>query len=324
MKKEKNGICSSVNKASWEILAGDEKIVARLGVDYTEKNLPAVGDNLIYFTDEYGIHYITSILPRKNELFRIITRTKRKQMLAVNIDIVFIVTSMNDEFNIGRLERFAIIANLPHARTCFILTKKDLCADPDSFLAKMKERFPDAHILPTNALAAEGVEDLLNWWKAGERAVFIGSSGVGKSTFINALAGSYIAETGEIRESDSKGRHTTTTRNMFKIADNRLVIDTPGIREVGTSSYDEYEGVKAVFEKIAYLERECKYSNCKHISEDGCAIKEALENEEITYEELHRYNLFNTEKKSKKEKEEFKQVGTNRRYRKNVSKKKQR
>lgn len=291
--------CSSVNRTNWEIVSEDGKHQAQLDRQYNEKSLPVVGDDVYAYFDEWGNCYISSIGERKNLLSR--TNNGSKQPIASNIDIVFVVSSMNNEFNIGKLERFAIIGNVPNSRLCFILTKKDLCDFPSAFVDLVKHRFPNNMVFATDAINNDGVDEILNHWREGEVAIFIGSSGVGKSTIINAFAKREIMKTGAIREKDSKGKHTTTSRNLFYLDNNRVVIDTPGVRAVGVSTLDNDDGIKEIFNEIIELEGQCRYSNCSHTHEKDCAVKEALNEGILTQDLLDRYLKFKRKEKSRKE-----------------------
>jgi len=291
--------CSSVNRNNWELNDGKNKYIAQIDKNYDKFYLPIVGDNVEAYIDEWDNCYITTIKERKNLLSR--RNNGNKQSIAANIDVVFIVSSMNNEFNIAKLERFAIIGNVPNSRLCFILTKKDLCVDPELFINIVKERFPNNLVFATDATRNDGIAPILENWHEGEVAIFIGSSGVGKSTIINAIAEKELMKTGTIREKDSKGKHTTTSRNLFYIDNNRIVIDTPGVRAVGVSSLENDDGIKAIFNEIIELERECKYTDCSHTHENDCAIKEAINKGVITEELLNRYLKFKRKEISRKQ-----------------------
>jgi len=299
MKKEFVAKCSSVNRNNWELNDGVNKYLAQIDKSYDKYSLPIVGDNVEAYIDEWNNCYITTVKERKNMLSR--RNNGSKQPIASNIDVVFVVTSMNNEFNIAKLERFAIIGNVPDSRLCFILTKKDLCVDPELFINIVKERFPNNLVFATDATRNDGIAPILENWAEGEVAIFIGSSGVGKSTIINAIAERELMKTGAIREKDSKGKHTTTSRNLFYIENNRIVIDTPGVRGVGVSSLENEDGIKAIFSEIIELEHECKYDDCSHTHENHCAIKSAIEKGIITEELLNRYLKFKRKEKSRKQ-----------------------
>lgn len=299
MEQKMCGKCSCVQKNVWEINLDDMTIDAQISREYNNKRLPAVGDNVYMHKDSYGNYLIDDVFNVKNELFRI--NKGKKQVFASNIDIVFVVSSMNNEFNVGKIERFMIIGDIPNAKRVIILSKKDLCSAPELFVEVVKSRFPNTEVIVTNALEGDGIEQVKNVWGRGEAAIFIGSSGVGKSTLINALANESIMKTGAIREKDDKGRHTTTTRNLFVLRDGRIVIDTPGVRSIGVSIDENQDGIQEVFERIIEIEKQCRFANCTHKNPKGCAILKAIEDGTIDKSEYERYVKFKKKEASRRE-----------------------
>lgn len=296
------GKCSLIQRSLWEINSNGQIYSAQIDKTFSQ-DLPCVGDDVKARVDEYGKIYITEVGKRKNELFRF--KDGKKQNIASNIDVVFVVSSMNNEFNIRKIERFAIIGKIPNSRLCFILTKKDLCENPEEFAIKVKNRFPNCEVVVTSALENDGLEAVLRLWNQGETAIFIGSSGVGKSTLINALAKKELMKTGEIRKVDDKGRHTTTTRSLFVIEGGRIVIDTPGVRSVGVSEEENSEGVENIFSEIIEIEQECRFNNCDH-SEGaiGCAIRKAINEGVISEDFLSSYLKYKKKENSRRQKKE--------------------
>lgn len=278
---------SSVNRKDWELLTEDGKYVrAFINRLYKGGSLPIVGDKVEYETDEYNNNFIISKEKRNNMLKRFYNGQEQK--IASNIDIVFIVSSMNKEFSLEKLERFAILGKVDKARICFILTKKDLAPNYLDYEIQIYNRFPNANVISVNALDVNEVNSIKNLWSPGETAIFIGASGVGKSTIINSLLNKEVMKTGAIRESDSKGRHTTTARHLLLDEDGRIIIDTPGIRAVQITN-DNF-GAKDVFENIAELEKKCYYSDCSHKkNEKGCAVWEAIRKGKLKREDYERY-----------------------------------
>lgn len=285
----------SVNKNNWNVLFNNENVTATIRKKKNRDELPVVGDYVIINKDEYDNYTIEEIVNRKNTLKKLsIDRTTEKykngkeQILASNVDIVFIVTSLNNDFNIARLERLVLLGNKANSKIAFILTKSDLCSikDRENYRKIIEDRF-NYPVFIISSYNKEGIDDLKSVWKENETAVFIGSSGVGKSTLINTLLDNSEIRTNDIRHKDDKGKHTTTSRNLYILKDSRIVIDEPGIRSV--ASNDMNSDLNVVFSKIIELSKECKYTTCTHENIKVCRILQAIENGEISQEEFNRY-----------------------------------
>lgn len=285
----------SVNKNNWNVLFNNENVTATIRKKKNRDELPVVGDYVIINKDEYDNYTIEEIVNRKNTLKKLsIDRTTEKykngkeQILASNVDIVFIVTSLNNDFNIARLERLVLLGNKANSKIAFILTKSDLCSikDRENYRKIIEDRF-NYPVFIISSYNKEGIDDLKSVWKENETAVFIGSSGVGKSTLINTLLDNSEIKTNDIRHKDDKGKHTTTSRNLYILKDSRIVIDEPGIRSV--ASNDMSSDLNVVFSKIIELSKECKYTTCTHENIKVCRILQAIENGEISQEEFNRY-----------------------------------
>lgn len=285
----------SVNKNNWNVLFNNENVTATIRKKKNRDELPVVGDYVIINKDEYDNYTIEEIVNRKNTLKKLsIDRTTEKykngkeQILASNVDIVFIVTSLNNDFNIARLERLVLLGNKANSKIAFILTKSDLCSikDRENYRKIIEERF-NYPVFIISSYNKEGIDDLKSVWKENETAVFIGSSGVGKSTLINTLLDNSEIKTNDIRHKDDKGKHTTTSRNLYILNDSRIVIDEPGIRSV--ASNDMSSDLNVVFSKIIELSKECKYTTCTHENIKVCRILQAIENGEISQKEFNRY-----------------------------------
>ena len=285
----------SVNKNNWNVLFNNENIIATIRKKKNRDELPVVGDYVIINKDEYDNYTIEKIVNRKNTLKKLsVDRTTEKykngkeQILASNVDIVFIVTSLNNDFNIARLERLVLLGNKANSKIAFILTKSDLCSlkDRENYKKIIEDRF-NYPVFIISSYNKEGIDDLKSVWKENETAVFIGSSGVGKSTLINTLLDNDEIKTNDIRHKDDKGKHTTTSRNLYVLKDSRIVIDEPGIRSV--VSNDMNSDLNVVFSKIIELSKECKYTTCTHENIKVCRILQAIENGEISQEEFNRY-----------------------------------
>ena len=285
----------SVNKNNWIILLNNESVIATIRKKKNHDELPVVGDYVIINKDEYDNYTIEKIVNRKNTIKKLsVDRTTEKykngkeQILASNVDIVFIVTSLNNDFNIARLERLVLLGNKANSKIAFILTKSDLCSlkDRENYKKIIEDRF-NYPVFIISSYNKEGIDDLKSVWKENETAVFIGSSGVGKSTLINTLLDNNEIKTNDIRHKDDKGKHTTTSRNLYVLKDSRIVIDEPGIRSV--VSNDMNSDLNVVFSKIIELSKECKYTTCTHENIKVCRILQAIENGEISEEEFNRY-----------------------------------
>lgn len=285
----------SVNKNNWNVLFNNENIIATIRKKKNHDELPVVGDYVIINKDEYDNYTIDKIVNRKNTLKKLsVDRTNEKykngkeQILASNVDIVFIVTSLNNDFNIARLERLVLLGNKANSKIAFILTKSDLCSlkDRENYKKIIEDRF-DYPVFIISSYNKEGIDDLKSVWKENETAVFIGSSGVGKSTLINTLLDNDEIKTNDIRHKDDKGKHTTTSRNLYVLKDSRIVIDEPGIRSVISNDMDS--DLNVVFNKIIELSKECKYTTCTHQNIKVCRILQAIENGEISEKEFDRY-----------------------------------
>ncbi|HCL01598.1 MAG TPA: ribosome small subunit-dependent GTPase A [Lachnoclostridium phytofermentans] len=241
-----------------------------------------VGD-FLSCEESYGQLYVTEIVRRRNMVGRL--QSGRMQGLAANVDVVFIVTSANQDFNLARLERYYIIAKESRAKVCFVLSKIDLSEKYNELASAITNRFPNCFIEKTSIQSGE--VELFAHWDEGETAVFLGSSGVGKSSLINYMLSGNVIKTKDIRENDGRGRHTTTARHMYILPNNRVVIDTPGLRSVGISA--KADTLDELFPEIKELETKCKYRDCSHQREPGCAICQALDSDELDYERYLRY-----------------------------------
>lgn len=292
--ENKIGRIISVNKTNWNLIYNNEIYVGIINNSYQSETYPVVGDYVVIDIDDYLNCIIKSIYERKNYISKLSVdksqekyRKGKEQILASNIDIVFIVTSLNNDFNIARLERMVLVGLNGKTKIAFILTKSDLCSyeEKEKYKNMILNRFNYPVFIVSSHLN-EGIEEIKSIWQVNETAVFIGSSGVGKSTLINHLIGEDKIKTKSIRCKDDRGRHTTTSRNLYILKDNRVVIDEPGIRSVALN--DDYD-LNQIFSKISELETECKYTTCTHENSNGCAVIEAINNGIITLEELNRY-----------------------------------
>lgn len=218
---------------------------------------------------------VEDVLPRRTKVARKASGSDTvEQVLGANVDVLFLVQGLDRDFNIRRLERYMTIAWDSGAQPVVVLNKADLCNDLDARMAEANEVAGGAPVIPTSAASGEGVDALLAFLTPGKTAALIGSSGVGKSKLTNRLAGGAVRDVGAVREADGRGRHTTVGRELIRTPQGWLLMDLPGIREVQPSGGS---GVEQTFPDVEELIAQCRFSNCSHGSEPGCAIQEALE-----------------------------------------------
>lgn len=289
---------------------------------------PTAGDwVLVSLAESKDQGVIHALFPRFSRFSRKVPGvTAEEQILAANIDTVFLVTSLDADLSPRRVERYLSRVYDSGARPVILLTKSDLCEDILTKRAEIEAVAPDVPVLVLNGLTGEGVEDILGYLPFGKTGVLVGSSGVGKSTLLNRLLGSEVQDTGEVREGDSKGRHTTTHREMFLLPGGAWVIDNPGLREFQLWETDE--GIEEAFPDILALAVGCKFRNCLHETEPRCAVKKAVEDGVIpsarweSYEKLKKELAFLERRVTQKAKwESQKQLKATRKFLKKKSEK---
>lgn len=209
------------------------------------------------------------------------------QLIAANVDAAFIVCSLNDDFNLSRIERYLSLAHAADVEPVIVLTKSDLVDDPHVWLEKVREMDIRLSVVAINALHPDCVEVLSEWLREGKTAVILGSSGVGKSTLTNTLLGEQRQDTAGIRDDDDKGRHTTTSRSLVTIPTGGLILDTPGMRELQLA--DCHEGISSTFADIQALATACRFADCHHNGEPGCAVAAAVSAGELNPRRLSNY-----------------------------------
>jgi ribosome biogenesis GTPase / thiamine phosphate phosphatase len=265
------------------ILAGRLRHQAKSKAD-----LPAVGDWVEYEEQTHDTVRITRILPRKTKFSR---KTKghriEEQVLATNIDTVFLVSGLDQEFNPRRIERYLTLAVESHAEPVIILNKSDLHPDPEQIVQQIKKTVPDFPVFCLSAKKETGFAHLSTYLKFGDTIALIGSSGVGKSRILNVLAGKTVQKISDVHKATGEGRHTTTHRQLFRLPGGCMVIDTPGMREI--QIWLDEPSVKDAFPDIVELAQYCKFRNCMHEHEPGCTVRTAVHEGELDESRVKSY-----------------------------------
>src|SRR4051812_1932478 len=268
------------DRGSYHVLgtAGEQRaaVTGRLRFDAADDPaaFPAVGDWVVVEGGLAGDTVIHAVLARRSALVRQAAgRRTEAQIVGANLDVVFVVASLNGDLNIRRLERYVAAAWESGAEPIVLLSKADLGADVDAAIASVAGVAAGATVLVVSAFDGRGVDDVRARIGFGRTAAFVGSSGVGKSTLLNRLAGAEVAAVQAIREDDARGRHTTTRRQLHLLPGGGLILDTPGMREL---SLWDGDGLDRTFSDIDELVGTCRFGNCRHTGEPGCALAAAL------------------------------------------------
>ncbi len=257
---------------------------------------PVAGDLVEYQYNESGDSMILNTLERKTFIQRFDAWTaSNAQAIAANVDEIFILTSANHDFNLTRLHRYLAACRQGNAHCTIVITKADTAEKPEEYRQKVLQDMPDTDVILISAATGMGVEQVQKKMPKGSISVFLGSSGVGKSTLVNCLAGRQVMDVNGILEDDSKGRHTTTHRQMVFLDNGAMVIDVPGMRELAL--LDAEEGLQQTFASVADFEQMCRFSDCTHTSEPGCAVRAAIERGELNQAALQEYKNLQQEAK---------------------------
>jgi ribosome biogenesis GTPase len=265
--------------------------------DEAENTYPTVGDWVAIkplVGEKKGI--IHAVLPRKSKFSRKEAGERtEEQIVSANIDTVFIVSGLDGgrNFNVPRIERYLTLAWSSGAVPVIVLNKADLCSEADKFIRSVEDIAPGVFIQAVSAKEGTGLDPLRKYLFKGNTVAFLGSSGVGKSALINAFLGRAKQETGEVRQDDRMGKHTTTRRELILLPSGGIMIDTPGMREIQMwAGEDDLQGA---FQDIQALADECKFSDCKHDAEPGCAIKAAIEKGDLDNARFESYRKLQKE-----------------------------
>jgi ribosome biogenesis GTPase len=303
---------SQEHKSRYVILGEEGELSAEISGKFRHEALgksdfPAVGDWVaVRPRPDEGTGTIHAVLTRKSAFSRKVAgKETEEQVVAANIDTVFLVSGLDNEFNPRRIERYLTLAWECGANPVIVLNKSDLCEDIDSKVSELESISFGVPILTISARNKTGLDDLRNSLNNGMTAAFLGSSGVGKSTIINGLLGYERQFVNEVREDDSRGRHTTTFRELILIPEGGILVDTPGMREI--QLWGNESALSHAFDDVEEFASQCKYRDCSHNGEPGCAVEKALEDGSLdkkrwsNYQKLQKELRFLAVRQDKKE-----------------------
>lgn len=316
----------TTHKDRYEIVCNKGKAFAKIKrgcfYDNPDSIYPTTGDFVWIEWNDSGDSMICETIKRISSFSRTASSSDKvkemhnqhEQLVAANFDYVFIMQSLNNNFNTNRIERYLSLAWNSGGVPVIILTKSDLVSNVQDYIDEVESIAIGVDIHAVSCVIKEGLDDIKKYFSKGKTIVFLGSSGVGKSTLVNTLYGEEVMKTSEIREDDSRGRHTTTSRNLIMLSNGAMIIDTPGMRELGM--WDAESGISKTFQDIEDYMGLCKFSDCTHTNEPGCRILKAIEDGEIDRERFEQYlklqkeSQYNTnsEQYLREKKEKFKEI----------------
>lgn len=275
----------------------DSELIGNLRFTATSrKELPAVGDWVSISEYDENKALIHAVFPRKSIIERkAVGKLGQTQIIAANIDFGLIVQSVNRDFSINRLERYLTICNASKIEPIIVLSKVDLIEEQklEEIIAQVKGRIKNVTLFAISNQSQLGIDKLKSSFLKSHTYCLLGSSGVGKSTLINTLTGNSLMETGEISERIERGKHVTSNRELI-VLDSGMLIDNPGMREVGITNISD--GLEMTFDEILNLAQDCKYNDCTHTNENGCAVLDAIENEELDADSYENFMKMEKEK----------------------------
>ncbi|HZW84047.1 MAG TPA: ribosome small subunit-dependent GTPase A [Candidatus Deferrimicrobium sp.] len=256
-------------------------------------DLPAVGDWVVLTLHQGGAQ-IHGVLPRSSKFSRKAAgTTTEEQIVAANVETVFLVSALNNDFNLRRLERYLTLGWESGAFPVIVLSKADLCQDLENKRLDVEGIAPGVPVIPVSSVSGSGLEQLDQFIKPGTTVALLGSSGVGKSTLINRIYGDEVQKTNHVRYGDDRGKHTTTSRELIVLPGRGLLIDTPGMREL--QLWGTENGLGEAFEDIQHLSSACRFSDCRHEHEPGCAVQLALSVGDLDHERYANYQKLKRE-----------------------------
>ena len=284
------------HKTNYQIHTDQQEYLGTVrGRFFEEKEFPKVGDYVEFevLTDNKAA--IEKICPRKSVISRKSSHTDIPQVIVANVDYIFIVMGLDDDFNLSRLERYILLAKQSDTKAIVVLNKADSLEDTGEYVTQVNAAVQDIPAHAVSALTGDNMEVLSQYFENDATIVLLGSSGAGKSTITNWLLDEAKQEVRSVRSDDSHGKHTTTSRQLFTLPSGGYLIDTPGMRELGLQNTTE-DDENVIFNTIDELSHQCRFNNCDHEKSDGCAILDAITNGEISERQLSSYHKLQRER----------------------------